>query len=195
VLAPTTGTPAPLSAESALSSVEAAEAYLARHPDQDFVRELRAVWRLDGKGWKPQYPSPIRQVRAAERHARALLKMVGARSSTGRALQVYLRQVESRDPGHVEYRRRLATDPEDGRFALLLANHAWTLSCRNPTDLRVSGRLAAVMARAEGVKKPKARRKVRPEDDVVGAELRAWEAAMARAYQFVARWRASEEAE
>lgn len=178
------------SAEQALTSIEAAEAYLDSEEDHDFVLELRATWR-DLSQWSAAPPSPVKKVRAAAAHAKALLRAVGSKSQLGRALQTFIYQCEHRDPGSVEYRRRLSTEPEDTRFALVLANHAFTLSRRTSRDRVVSGRLAAVIAKAEGVKKPGARRKMAT-DDSVGAEIRAWEAAMARAIKVVARWRSDE---
>lgn len=178
------------SAELALVSVGAAEAYLASEYDRDFILELRATWR-DLRAWTAQPPSPVKKVRAAERHARALLRAVGSKSPLGRALRTFIYQCETRDPGNVEYRRRLSTEPEDTRFALVLANHAFTLSSRSSRGRTVSGRLAAVLAKAEGVKMPAARRKTAT-DDSIGADIRAWEAKMARATKMVARWRSDE---
>jgi hypothetical protein len=59
---------------------------------------------------------------------------------------------------------------------------------------RVSGRLAAVIARAEGVEKPRARAKERSarKEDPAGLTIRAWEQSMARASRTVLRWRRDE---
>ncbi|MBI5071265.1 MAG: hypothetical protein HZB56_23865 [Deltaproteobacteria bacterium] len=174
----------PLGAERAIRSREAAAAYLDSVDEHvqafagDFLWEWWGHQWLRERGELRSVPPPEKQRRQRARDARKVLD--GASGGLAEELQHLIDELEHPGPGRGDLRRRLATKPEDERFALLLALRGLT------RGVPVSGRLAAVIARVAGVAK-RAGKRVGEEDPAL-ATVRAWEASMARATRSIRRW-------
>ncbi len=154
--------PEQLGAERSLASVENAEAWLARHADPEFILELRVQWSTRDAHPPPE-PPPIRRVEQIRRRADALVRALASVNLSREAHAVRRALQPFHGTSTRAWDRRMTTEPKRTRFAMVLAATAYHW-CRDSgyrhldgaTDMpcaghRVSGRLAAVLAVAEGV--------------------------------------------
>ena len=178
-------TPDPRGVEHHLGSVTDARAYLARHPRQDFIGAMYAEWEshLKYRPREPRTPADLKKFRGAAIKA---LKVAGLpmESATGQALARTRAAIQQDVESSARpFFARLATEPKDGRLALLLAAATYTLREREvDPDFDITGALAAAFAVALGVaaevERPRRRRprgQVRPclgGEDRQGAALR-----------------------
>lgn len=184
----TSSTSPSASAEAALGSQTEADAYLARHRNQVLVRELRAAVRL-AKAHAPKVlpPPTWKQHRAVVARMKAALADPHP-ADLVRLMRQRLRGLESRDQASLELQRRLADDSDAAaRAALAMVKHALVLErhllSESGDDFTVSGRLAAVVAMAEGIELNKEGRRPGAAEDPGRATIRAWEDKISRCYK------------